>query len=78
VEIENSDEEFIGAAERNFEWRTRPPKDHFDKILEAPCPHHPYPSKHKLRDCTMMRRFMSLARPLAAMSWQETQEVGAL
>jgi hypothetical protein len=61
VEIENSDEEFIGAAERNFEWRTRPPKDHFDKILEAPCPHHPYPSKHKLRDCTMMRRFMSLA-----------------
>jgi hypothetical protein len=58
-EIENSDEEFIVAAERDFKRRTRPPKDHFEKILEATCPHHPYPVKRKLMYCTMMRRFMS-------------------
>jgi hypothetical protein len=57
-EIENSDEEFI-VTERDFQRRTRPPKDHFEKILEAACPHHLYPVKHKLRDGTMVRRFMS-------------------
>jgi hypothetical protein len=58
-EIENSNEEFIAVAKRDFKQRTRPPKDHFEKILEASYHHHPYPIKHKLRDCTMMRRFMS-------------------
>jgi hypothetical protein len=38
-------------------------KDHFEKILEAACPHHPYPIKHKLRDCTMMKRFMTSGAP---------------
>jgi hypothetical protein len=60
-EIENSDEEFMAAAEREFKRCTRPPKDHFEKILEATYPHHPYPVKHKHRNCTMMRRFMSSA-----------------
>jgi hypothetical protein len=32
-EIENSDEEFIVAAERGFKQHTGPPKDHFKKIL---------------------------------------------
>jgi hypothetical protein len=50
-------------AGRNFNLRTRPPKDHFEKVLEAVCPHHPYPIKHKLRDCTMMKRFMSPGLP---------------
>jgi hypothetical protein len=62
-EIENSDEEFIVAAERDFKRRTRPPKDHFEKILEATCPHHPYPVKHKLMYCTTMRRFISRRTP---------------
>jgi hypothetical protein len=57
--IENSDEEFIASTQRDFKWCTRPPKDHFEKILGSTCPQHPYPVKHKLRDCTMMRRFMS-------------------
>jgi hypothetical protein len=60
-EIENSNEEFVAAPERDFKSHTRPPKGHFEKILEATCPHHPYPIKHKLRDCTMMKRFMSSA-----------------
>jgi hypothetical protein len=56
-EIENSDEEFMATAERDFKRRTRLPKDHFEKILEASCLHHPYPLKHKLRDYTTMKRF---------------------
>jgi hypothetical protein len=59
MEIENSDKEFIVVAEHDFKRRTRSPKDHFKKILEAAYPHHPYPIKHKLKDCTMMRRFLS-------------------
>jgi hypothetical protein len=60
-EIENSGEEFIAAAERDFKRHTKPPKDHFEKILEADYPHHLYPVKHKLRDYTMMRRLLSSA-----------------
>jgi hypothetical protein len=60
-EIENSDEEFIAAVKHDFKRRTRPPKDHFEKILAATYPHHLYPVKHKLRDCTMMWRFKSSA-----------------
>jgi hypothetical protein len=61
--FEGSDEEFVASAERDFKQRTRPPKDHFEKVLEAACPHHPYPVKHKLRDCIMMKRFMSSGTP---------------
>jgi hypothetical protein len=77
-EVEDSDEECVAIAEHDFKLCTKPPKDHFEKIHEAACPHHPYPVKHKLRDCTMMKKFMSSGgHPLAATSWQETQEVGA-
>jgi hypothetical protein len=62
-EIEDSDKEFVATTEHDFKRRTRPPKDHFEKILEVVCPHHPYPIKHKLRDCTMMKRFMTLGVP---------------
>jgi hypothetical protein len=27
------------------------PKDHFEKLLDAPCPHHEFPVKHALKDC---------------------------
>jgi hypothetical protein len=51
-EIENSNEEFMVAVERDFKQCTRPTKEHFEKILGATCPHHPYLVKHKLSDCT--------------------------
>jgi hypothetical protein len=53
----------VASAEHYFKRRTRPPKDHFEKVHEAACPHHPYPIKHKLRDCTMMKRFMFSNKP---------------
>jgi hypothetical protein len=58
-EAGDSGEEFVVAAECCFKWQTRPPKDHFEKLLEVTCPHHPYPVKHKLEDYTMMKKFMT-------------------
>jgi hypothetical protein len=37
----------------------RPPKDHFEKLLEATYPHHSNPVKHKLKYYTMMKNFMT-------------------
>jgi hypothetical protein len=37
----------------------RPPKNHFKKLLEVTCLHHSYPVKHKLKDCTLMKKFMT-------------------
>jgi hypothetical protein len=58
-EIESSDKEFMSTAELDFMLHTRQPKDHFVKILEVACPHHTYHVKHKLKDCTMMKRFIA-------------------
>jgi hypothetical protein len=38
----------------------RPPTDHFNRLLEEACPNHAYPVRHKLKDCGMMRSFMTL------------------
>jgi hypothetical protein len=58
-EAGDSDEECMVAAERNIKRQTRPPKDHFKKLLEATCLHHSYPVKHKLKDHAMMKKFMT-------------------
>jgi hypothetical protein len=36
-----------------------PQKDVFKKLLEVSCPHYSYPVKNKLKDCTMMKKFMT-------------------
>jgi hypothetical protein len=36
------------------------PMDHIEKILEDTCSNHTYPIKHKLKDCSMMKSFMTL------------------
>jgi hypothetical protein len=59
-EADNSGEEFVAAAERNFKQQTGLPKDHFEKLLEVTCPPDPYPIKHKLKDCTMIKKFKTL------------------
>ena len=33
--------------------------NHFEKSLEGPCPNHAFPVKHLLKDCSLMRRFLS-------------------
>jgi hypothetical protein len=37
----------------------RPPTDHFKRLLEKSCPNHAYPIRHKLKDYSMMRSFMT-------------------
>ena len=32
--------------------------NHFEKLLEGPCPNHAFPVKHLLKDCSLMRRFL--------------------
>jgi hypothetical protein len=59
-EVGDSSEEFVAAAECNFKRQTRPPKDYFEKLLEVTCPHRPYPIKHKLKNCTMIKKFIML------------------
>jgi hypothetical protein len=55
-EADNSGEVFVAIAKHDFKWKTQSPKDHFEKLLEATCPHHQYPVKHNLKDCTMMKK----------------------
>jgi hypothetical protein len=62
-EIKDSYEEFVATTKLDFKRCTGPPKDHFEKILEVVYPHNPYPIKHKLRDCTMIKRFMTSGAP---------------
>ena len=33
--------------------------DHFEKLLEGPCPNHAFPIKHLYKDCILMKRFLS-------------------
>jgi hypothetical protein len=65
-EINDCSEKFMVATKCDFKRRMRPPKDHFEKILEVACSHHPYPIKQRLRDCTMMKKIHDIRAPL----WQ--------
>jgi hypothetical protein len=33
--------------------------DHFEKLLEGPCPNHAYPIKHLYKDYGLMKKFLS-------------------
>jgi hypothetical protein len=35
--------------------------DHFEKMLEGPCPNHAYPVKHAMKSCGLMRKFLARA-----------------
>jgi hypothetical protein len=49
----------ISIAAHNDKRPVRPPMDHFKRLLEEACPNHAYPVRHKLKDCSMMRSFMT-------------------
>jgi hypothetical protein len=36
-----------------------PPKDHFEKLLDAPCLHHEVPVKHALKDCRLIKNYVN-------------------
>jgi hypothetical protein len=35
-----------------------PTKDHFERLLDAPCPHHEVLVKHLLRECQLMKNYV--------------------
>jgi hypothetical protein len=59
-DVGNSGMELITAAERDVKRQTWHPVYHFEKLLEATCPNHTYPVRHKLKECTMMKNYMTI------------------
>jgi hypothetical protein len=55
------DDNFVVAVERKAPrpkgnpGKPAPTWDHFEKLLDAPCPHHEVPIKHTLRECRLMK-----------------------
>jgi hypothetical protein len=47
------------AAESNIKCQARQLKEHFQKLLEATCLNHSYSVRHNLKDCTMIKNFMT-------------------
>jgi hypothetical protein len=48
------------TAAHNDKCQARPLTDHFERLLKEACPNNAYPIKHKLKDCGMMKSFMTL------------------
>jgi hypothetical protein len=58
-DIGDSDEELITTAERDSKRQAWQPAYHFEKLLEAIYWNHTYPVKHKLKECTMIKNYMT-------------------
>jgi hypothetical protein len=54
-----SDVRHSSAATSSNKRQARPPTDHFKMLLEEGCPNHAYPVRHKLKNCGMIRSFMT-------------------
>jgi hypothetical protein len=59
-EANDSNEELVATTERDFKCQVWQPADHFEKLLEVTYPNHAYPIRHKLKECTMMKNYMSM------------------
>jgi hypothetical protein len=72
-EKRHRDDNFVTAVERK---RSRPKgnpikpapsKDHFERLMDASCPHHEVPVKHSLRECQLMKNYVNdTLKPRAA------------
>jgi hypothetical protein len=57
------DDNFVAAVERKAsrpkgnQGKPAPTREHFEKVLDAPCPHHEVPVKHTLRECRLMKNY---------------------
>jgi hypothetical protein len=51
--------ECVTTAMHNGKRQVRPLIDHFERPPEEACPNHMYPIKHKLKDCSMIKNFMT-------------------
>jgi hypothetical protein len=53
------DMECVMTVARSGKRQERPLTEHFERLLEEACSNHAYPIKHKLKDCSMMKNFMT-------------------
>jgi hypothetical protein len=67
------DDNFVAAVERKAlhpkgnPGKPAPTRDHFEKIMDAPCLHHEVPVKHTLRECRLMKSYVkSTLKPKTA------------
>jgi hypothetical protein len=67
------DDNFVAVVERKTSHpkgnpgKPTPTRDHFEKLLDAPCLHHEVPVKHTLRECQLMKNYVkSTLKPKTA------------
>jgi hypothetical protein len=67
------DDNFVATVERKAscpkgnQGKPAPTRDHFEKLLDALCPHHEVPVKHTLRECRLMKNYVkSTLKPKTA------------
>jgi hypothetical protein len=59
------DDNLVATVERkatrpkNRPTKAGPPKDHFERLLDAPCPHHEVPVKHALKDYRLIKNYVN-------------------
>jgi hypothetical protein len=60
------DDNFVAAVERKASrpkgnpGKPTPTRDHFEKLLDAPCPHYEVPVKLTLRECWLMKNYVKI------------------
>jgi hypothetical protein len=58
------DDNFVAVVERKTSHpkgnptKPAPTKDHFERLLDAMCPHHKVPVKHTLMECRLMKNYV--------------------
>jgi hypothetical protein len=57
--VDGSNMESIATVARSGKCLAWPLTYHFERLLEGGCPNHAYSIKHKLKDCGMMKNFMT-------------------
>jgi hypothetical protein len=67
------DDNFVPAEERKAsrpkgnQAKPAPSRDHFERLLDAPCSHHEVPVKHTLKECWLMKNYVkSTLKPKTA------------
>jgi hypothetical protein len=59
-DVGDYDEELMAAAEHDFKREVQLPVDHYKELLKETCPNHIIACQHKLKVCTMMKKYMTM------------------
>jgi hypothetical protein len=57
--VDGYDKKYVRVAGCSVKHQAWQLIDHFERLLEEACPNHAYLIKHKLKDCDMMKNFMT-------------------